>query len=166
MEHDRIELLGKLKQYPEEILDGSPTSGRWSVNQILSHLITSERLTLIYLKKKSLGVDQLANSGIMEDLKMVVLKVSQRLPLRFRAPELVVKNTPAPAPIQELEVRWDVLRREFRDFLETVKKENLSKLIYKHPVAGRLNVIQCVVFMREHFQHHLPQINRVVRNKN
>lgn len=166
MEQDRIELLGKLKPYPKEMLDSSPTPGRWSINQILSHLITSEQLTLIYLKKKSLGVDQLANSGLVEDVKMVLLKISQRLPLRFRAPDLVVKNTPAPAPLQELEVRWDVLRREFRDFLETVKEENLGKLIYKHPVAGRLNVLQCVVFMHEHFQHHRPQINRTVRNKN
>jgi hypothetical protein len=165
LEHGRIELLSKIKQCPEEILANEPAPGSWSVNQILSHLITSERLTLIYLKKKSLGVDQLANSGIVEDLKMVVLKVSQRLPLRFRAPELVVKNTPAPAPLKELEIRWNDLRREFRDFLETVKKENLRKLIYKHPVAGRLNVIQCVVFMQEHFQHHMPQIKRAVPNK-
>jgi len=166
LEHDRIVLLGKLKQYPEGVLDRLPAAGQWSVNQILSHLITSEQLTLIYLKKKSLGVDQLENSGIVEDLKMVLLKVSQRLPLRFRAPELVVKNTAAPAPLAELEIRWNLLRREFMDFLETVQKENLGKLIYKHPVAGRLNVIQCVVFLHEHFHHHLPQIKRALRNKN
>lgn len=166
MEHDRIELLSKLKQYPEEILDRAPTPGKWSINQILSHLITSERLTLIYLKKKSLGVDQLANSGIVEDLKILLLKASQRLPLQFRAPELVVKNTPSPVPLAELRTNWDLLRQEFRQFLKNVKQKNLRKLIYKHPVAGRFNVLQCLVFMHEHFQHHLPQVNRALPNKN
>jgi hypothetical protein len=163
LENDRIELLDKLKECPEETLAREPIAGQWSINQILSHLITSERLTLIYLKKKSLGVDQVANSGILEELKMIVLKVSQRLPFRFRAPELVVKNTPAPVSLAELVIRWNVSRIEFRDFLDTVKEENLGKLIYKHPVAGRLNVIQCVVFLREHFHHHLPQIKRALR---
>ena len=115
------------------------------------------------MKKKSLGVDQLANSGILEELKMIVLKISQRLPLRFRAPELVVKNTPAPVPLPELVTRWNDSRIEFKGFLDTVKEENLGKLIYKHPIAGRLNVIQCVIFLHEHFLHHLPQIKRALR---
>jgi uncharacterized damage-inducible protein DinB len=32
-----------------------PAEGKWSISQILTHILTSERLSLSYMKKKSLG---------------------------------------------------------------------------------------------------------------
>lgn len=157
-ETDRVKLILELSGYPETRLAHKPTSERWSVNQILIHLLTSEQMTLAYLKKKSLGVDQVRDSGPIESLKILLLILSQRLPMKFKAPGVLVAHTPATVPLAILAPQWETLRREMQDFLETIRDEHLNRLIYKHPVAGRLDVIQCLSFMREHFRHHLSQI--------
>ena len=163
LEEERLNLLTTLGSFPPTTLSSSPGATKWSINQILIHLLTSEQLTLTYLKKKSLGVDQLKNSGISEWARMVVLKWSQRIPvLKYHAPKYVVANTPEPVPLQELERRWNLVRMEFKQFLESIKDEDIRKLIYKHPVAGRFDIVQCLVFMREHYHHHLPQIKRLL----
>lgn len=163
LEEDRVSLLASLAVVPEKKLSASPAQGKWSINQILIHLLTSEQLTLAYLKKKSLGVDNLKNSGAWESLRMQILKWSQRLPfLKYNAPKHVVANTPEAVPLEELERRWTLTRMELRQFLDTVEESNVRKLIYKHPVAGRFDIIQCLMFMGEHYRHHLPQIKRLL----
>ena len=163
LEHERNELLNRLAKLPAERLNHKIVATKWSINQILMHLLTSEQLTLDYLKKKSQGLDQLVNSGPIESLKMVILQISQRLPLlTYNAPKFLVASTPETIPLQDLKIRWDSSRTELKIFLENIQDEDLHKLIYKHPVAGRFDVVQCVTFLKEHFHHHLPQIKRLM----
>ena len=163
LESERIKLLDQLAVLPYEKLDYRSDSKKWSVNQILIHLLTSEHLTLTYLRKKSLGIDQLKNAGFMEFVKIQLLKMSQRLPFaKYKVPRHIAQNTPDVLPFSELQARWNVSRADLKNFLETIEEKNLHNLIFKHPVAGRLDIMQCLIFMREHFQHHLPQIKRLL----
>ena len=45
-------LLRDLEKYSEEELQKSPQPGAWSVIQVLSHLMLSEKLSQAYVKKK------------------------------------------------------------------------------------------------------------------
>ena len=163
LEDDRTKLMVELSNASDDKLSLKPTKDKWSINEILTHLVTSEQLTLTYLRKKSLGIDRLKNSGVSEWIRITVLKWSQRIPvLKYRAPKHVVANTPDPVPIEELDRRWNSVRMELKQFLDAMRDEDVRKLIYKHPVAGRFDVIQCLMFMREHFHHHLPQIKRLL----
>ncbi len=61
-------------------------------------------MSLIYMKKKSLGVDELDDSGILEALKFRFLQASQRIPmLKFKAPKAVVEHTPTSVSFDTLE---------------------------------------------------------------
>ena len=163
IEHERNKLLNRLATLPPERLEHKASLTKWSVNEILIHLLTSEQLTLAYLKKKSLGWDQLRNSGVTQSLMMLILQLSQRLPLlKYKAPKGLVASTPEPISLTDLRIRWDSSRTELKNFLETIHEKNLYKLVYKHPVAGRFDIIQCIKFMHEHFHHHLPQIKRLL----
>jgi len=163
LEDDRIKLMVELSNSPDDKLSLKPTKDKWSISEILTHLVTSEQLTLTYLRKKSLGIDRLKNSGLSEWIRITVLQWSQRIPaLKYRAPKHVIANTPDPLPIEELDRRWNSVRMEFKQFLGTINDKDVGKLIYKHPVAGRFDVIQCLMFMKEHFHHHLPQIKRLL----
>ncbi|HMG91699.1 MAG TPA: DinB family protein [Chryseolinea sp.] len=162
LEGDRNRLMAELSKTSSDRLFLKPSKDKWSVNEILIHLVTSEQLTLRYLKKKSLGVDHIKNSGVGEKIRYAVLQVSQRLPLKFKAPESVVSNTPEALPFPELHARWNETRHDLEQFLDSITDENVNKLIYKHPVAGRFDIRQCLMFMREHYQHHLPQIKRLL----
>ncbi len=137
--------------------------GKWSIHQILAHLVTAEKMSLQYLNKKFLGIDETDNSGIVEEIKMVALKISQRLPFKFKAPKKVVEFTPAYPNLETLNEEWSLLRKELKSFLEKIKDDQVNKKIYRHVLAGMLNSKQALIFFREHFIHHLPQINKLIK---
>jgi len=162
LEDDRARLMAELSNASGDTLSLKPSKDKWSVNEILTHLVTSEQLTIRYLKKKSLGVEQLRNSGLAEKIRYAVLEISQRLPLKFKAPKHLVSNTPEALAFPQLLTSWNATRQELKEFLNSITDRNVNKLIYKHPVAGRFDVSQCLMFMREHYHHHLPQIKRLL----
>jgi hypothetical protein len=162
LETDRKILLNQLSSLTDDQRNIS-FNGKWSINQILTHLLTAERLSLVYMKKKYLGVEQLTDTGMLEAFKMVLLKISQRVPvIRYKAPKVLLTSTPAAVPFKEIVSKWDAFREDLKKFLDTIPSHHARKKIYKHHIAGRLDAAQGVAFLREHFHHHMPQIRRLV----
>lgn len=162
LERQRIDILNRVKDLSEEKLNYAPP-GKWSINQILTHILVAEQLSVMYMKKKSLGSGQLQNSGLSAACRIIVLQASQRIPaIKFKAPKVVVDHTPPAFPLNELAVQWETHRQKLKAFLESIDEKNKRKLIYKHPVAGMLDARQAVVFFREHIIHHWPQIKRLL----
>jgi uncharacterized damage-inducible protein DinB len=142
-----------------------PAEGKWSISQILTHVLTSEKLSLNYMKKKSLGVDGLDDTGFLEKIKFFLLALSQRIPFKYHAPKKVVEQTPPPLSYGDLVRQWEALRLELHEFLSTVKEENIRKKIYKHPRVGMLDVSQALQFLNEHLNHHKPQILAIIQEQ-
>ena len=163
LEHQRSQLLSQVKDIPTDKFYSSPAPGKWSISQVLTHILTAESLSIGYMKKKAQGIDQLGNSGIIQVFILELLKISQRIPtLKFKAPKVVVQNTPAALPLNEVIQKWDAQRANLKLFLEGIEEKNAKKLLYKHPIAGRLDARQALIFFGEHIGHHLPQIKRLL----
>jgi len=163
LETQRIDILNRVKSLSVEKLNYVPSPEKWSISQILTHLLVAEQLSVGYMKKKALGINQLKNSGIIEALRLEVLKASQRIPvLKFKAPKIVVMNTPLAFSLPELTAKWESQRHDLKVFLESIQAGDERRVIYKHPYAGRLDARQAMVFFREHINHHLPQIKRLL----
>jgi DinB superfamily len=163
LERQRTEILSQVKQLPADRYMLQPSPAKWSIAQILTHLLTSEQLSIGYMRKKMLGIDQLRNSGILDSLKFTVLQLSQRIPnLKFKAPQVVQANTPKPLSVDELILQWGTLRNDLKMLLESIKEKDVKKVIYKHPIAGRLDAAQATAFFYEHIHHHWPQIKRLL----
>ena len=164
LERQRIDILNHVKELPADKLNYAPP-GKWSINQILMHLLVAEQLSVLYMKKKSLGIDQVKNAGVTAALRSGVLKLSQRIPaIKFKAPKVVLDHTPQALPLNELTVKWETHRQKLKEFLESIEEKNKKKLIYKHVIAGRLDARQAMVFFREHINHHWPQIKRLLHH--
>lgn len=163
LERQRQTILSQVKDFPNEELTCRYRPDKWNVLEILTHLLTAEKLSLSYMKKKSSGIDALDNSGLYEKLKIDFFIVSQRLPLKFKAPKVVVENTIV-MPLIEIEKQWFDLRQELKLFLETIAPEHLKRKIYKHPFLGRLDVEQALITIREHITHHTPQITHLIKS--
>lgn len=164
LETQRAEILNQVKALSVEKFNYSPSLEKWSISQILTHILVAEQLSLLYMRKKSLGIDQLKDSGIVQSFTIQLLKASQRIPaIKFKAPKVVLTNTPPAYPLEELTTRWESHRSNLKKFLEGLGDKNVKKLLYKHPIAGRLDARQALVFFREHIIHHLPQINRLLK---
>lgn len=137
--------------------------GQWSLGQVFAHLITSEKLSVQYLKKKYLGIEEQPRTGIIEELKMLTLVISQRLPFKFKAPKVVVDNTPSFKDAATIAEAWAATRAEMKDLLSQFTADQLTRKVYKHPVAGKLNIRQALQFFQEHLIHHTPQIKRLLK---
>lgn len=163
LEEDNKRIFNLISKLDNSQLTYTPESGRWSINQILVHLLVAERLSLAYMKKKSLGIETLENSGLRENFKSMLLTISQRIPLKYKAPETVKEQTPDIMTKDELITQFDEQLQSLRSFLETIEEKNIRKKIYKHPRVGMLNPMQGVHFFLEHRRHHQPQIDSLLK---
>jgi uncharacterized damage-inducible protein DinB len=162
LEVQREELLHKLKPLSAEALQKHPAE-KWSIAQVLAHLIVSEQLSIAYLNKKMLGIESTVNTGLKEEFKMITLIVSQRLPFKFKAPPMVVDKTPVYENIDQLITAWETTRSELKIVLEKFQDNQMKRKIYKHPVAGMLNIQQALRFFGEHIAHHTPQVKNLLK---
>jgi uncharacterized damage-inducible protein DinB len=160
LESERDVLMTSLKNLSADKRLHAP-KGKWSIQQILAHLIAAEKLSILYIQKKMLGITEVENTGLWEEVKMILLRISQRLPFKFKAPRTVVDNTPSYASFEELMADWDKTRAELKTLLEKFDDTQIKKQIYKHVRAGRLNIQHALMFFQEHMIHHSPQINRL-----
>jgi hypothetical protein len=161
LEQARAEIVNKLTNVNESSFAAS-TGEKWSVGEILIHIIISERLAVLYMRKKSLGVQTLKNSGLIEPLKLMLLKVSQRLPLKYKVPTSIRDKTPIPPSKEELLRMWEDERSKLKTFLSSIEETHINKMIFKHPIAGMFNAAQGVAFLREHLLHHKPQMVKLL----
>jgi hypothetical protein len=130
---------------------------------VLAHLIVSEQLSIAYLNKKMLGIESTVNTGLKEEFKMIALIISQRLPFKFKAPRMVVDKTPVYENIDQLITVWETTRSELKMVLEKFQDNQMKRKIYKHPVAGMLNIQQALRFFGEHIAHHTPQVKNLLK---
>ncbi len=163
LEAQRHEVLKSVEQLSDEAFSRKPSEGKWSVSELLAHLQTSEQLSVQYLNKKILGIQQYKDTTLYHEVLMLLVKASQRLPLKFRAPKVVVANTPSFATREQLIIQWNKTRAELKSLLEKFSDHHISKQVYRHPRAGMINIQHALIFFREHVIHHRPQINRLLK---
>lgn len=160
LEAQRHHLLEKAK-IASARFNTSPGNNKWSIHQILAHLVAAEKLSVQYVRKKMQGIDQAKDAGLIESLKMIVLKISQQLPFKFNAPQPVVALTATYSNLDELITDWNNTRITLKNLLEEIRDDQTKRLIFKHPVVGKLDITQALEFMKEHVAHHLPQLKRL-----
>ena len=164
IENQRNDLLTGVRQLSREQLIKNVAPGTWSVAEILSHIITAERISVQYIQKKLLGIQTVPDSGLIAEVKINLLWISQRLPwLKFTAPRYVVEHTPKYQDLDQITREWDHVRSELQVLLEKVPDTLIRRLIYRHVFAGYLNIQHALIFFHEHIVHHTPQIKRLVR---
>ena len=131
LEVQRFQLLDTIKISTPEKLNHK-LNAKWSINQVIAHLITAERLSITYLNKKIQAINEVENTGLIEELKMIVLIISQRLPFKFKAPKVVLENTKPSTSLLQLELEWNAVRNELKVLLEKFTDDQVKRKIYIH----------------------------------
>lgn len=162
LESQGAELLGEIKNLSNEQFNHHQTN-KWSINQILGHLITAEQLSIGYINKKINAIQEVDNTGLWNEIKLLIFIASQRLPLKYKAPKNLGDQPKSFSSPQVLEKEWNSTRQELQTLLEKFSSSQLNRKIYKHPVMGRCNIVHALIFFREHIIHHRPQINKLLK---
>jgi len=159
LEEQRTLLLKELKKKENAVLKQRPQGGGWNILEVLGHLLQTEKLALSYVNKKMNVIKEISFSGIKAIINKHILLSVLGLPFKYKAPQ---NSIPAEdiRSLEELENEWAEFRKELLRLLDVTGNES-RKLLYRHPFAGRMNLLQMMQFFIAHIKHHIKQIDRI-----
>lgn len=147
--------------YPEDAINAPAAPGKWGAIQHMAHIISSETLSLAYMKKKIQGFEGAGKAGMSESFRSWLLNSVLKSGIKFKAPP-VLHEPKAHYTVNEIFETWDKLREEYRNFLGQIEEPVINARIFKHPVAGRFNPPQALSFMSVHLNRHLEQAKDIL----
>ncbi len=160
-------LLRRLGNYSHHQLNRQPADREWSALQAMMHLQRAEALSQAYVRKKlSFGADGLAKASLASTFRGWLSRFYMRAPFRFKAPAAVsTENFPATADLAEFSDRWLQQRRQLYGYLQELPDELFYRQIYKHPLAGKLTLLDMVRFFDAHLRRHKKQAMRAISDE-
>ena len=164
LQKSMVDLLEKIKDQPDTVLNTKPENGGWSVLQVVYHLVLVEEASLAYVKKKLSYGDDIPKAGIKQAFRSQYLNYFIRTPIKVKAPTLV-NESQMPEDIRFWEVlkKWKDNREELKEFLDQMPDKLLKTELYKHGLVGKLTPRNMLLFFEGHFNRHLKQINKVLK---
>lgn len=162
LEAQKKEILTQLETYSYDQLNRNYAENEWSLTQVISHIIESETGTGKYLNKKLKDVEVLKNTGLKNKMNSIMLGTALKSSKKFKAPK-VVANPTNNLTYDELKTKWDENRQKLIETINLVPKEIHNKAIFKHPIAGPLNINQTIDFLVNHLTHHRHQIKKIAK---
>ncbi len=162
LEERKERLWEQLQKLDESKLSLQPDDKSWSIIQVIDHLVFSESASLSYSKKKLLAGDDLKRPTFFHTQRMSFYNVILLSHYKIKAPS-VVSNPVNEKSLSVVMAQFEDSRVELRQFLERFPKKYLSKAVYKHPLAGRIAILQMLKFFEAHFIHHTYQIDRTLK---
>lgn len=151
---------GLLNQFTRSQLDYRVHDAKWSIAEIIYHVYLAEKLSCNFIINFSFERKNQV-LGIKARIRSLILNIVLNSKLKFKAPVKAIENFPEVIDPQELINKWDRSSREFREYLENFDPYKLKNFIFKHPLAGKLNILQALDFINSHMTHHKIQIERI-----
>ena len=161
LEKGRKGLFDDLKAYKDETINQKPSPDAWSIAQVIEHLIMSEELSLQYLKKKTLDTSKVPVAGLASQWRFLLTRTVFMLNIKYKAPSLIVPQSDF-VSVKELDARWTRVRNDTYTLLNSLPDGDLKKEIWKHAIAGKMNIYQMLAFFNIHFSRHRKQVYRTL----
>lgn len=158
-------LLEELKDYSDSQLNRKPGAEKWSVIQVMHHLLLAETGSYNYLQKKMSFNPDLGKAGVKSWFRKTGLKFFLWAPFKWKAPVAIgEENLPENAGFWDTAKQWKEQRELLRNLLQKLPAETFKKEAYKHPMAGRMDITGMLSFFEWHFNRHHKQIKRIVKD--
>ncbi|MEM1182981.1 MAG: DinB family protein [Acidobacteriota bacterium] len=162
MESRRSELKGRLSALDPESLSQPPKPDKWSILQIIWHLVDAEQKSVGAVKNR-LTKPNRARTGLKNRLRSLALTAVLAADIPIKAPAVVAAVPESETlDFETLWEDWDAVRREWRSVAEDLPPEGHGEALYKHPIAGTLNLSQCLKFQSDHAARHTRQIRKIL----
>lgn len=158
LDHHRANLRIAVAEVPPELRDQPPAPDRWSVIELLEHLVLVERrLTYLFsqwlaeAREQGLPPEDETEFDLTETLEVVLNRGYQVTASEAVRPQGKLDETAA----------WAALEEARRDLKATVLSGEglpMSRFSRPHPALGPLNFYQWVEFVGWHEARHTAQI--------
>jgi hypothetical protein len=164
LEAQRISLMHKFTQLNALDLTEPITEGKWSIIQLVEHIVLSEELSVSYVLNKVQKPELLTSVSLKSKVYLVLMGLVLKLNIKYKAPKVVTPESSVTISLTELSARWEKVRMDL-ELLSKLSPAILKKGILKHPRLGFLSFSQMLDFFSTHYAHHLEQINNQVEHK-
>lgn len=155
IEQKRTSLLDAVARLEPSRLDAHPVPGKWSIREIIEHLVLAERSVLGDLS----GLQERPRSFRHRVRYLIVMGVLRgRIPVR--APSTAMLPT-GERSLPELRETWDESHRRLRAYVSGLDRRGLRRAVFRHPFAGPLPVPQALRMLEAHLATHTRQIDRL-----
>lgn len=162
LEEKREQLFSELKKHSDEVLNKKPSPDKWSVMEVIQHLMKGEGASLMYLQKKTLDVSKASKTGFKNKWRYFILDTVFSLPLKFKAPQITSPKNDF-VTLEELDKKWDKIRKEILEITDKINEKDFDKELWRHIISGKMNLLQMVDFFTIHFDRHREQIDRTLK---
>ena len=157
----RQQLIDEIRELSDKQAHYKPAEDRWSVIQVLEHVVQAECGSIAYVVKKN-RAKELPTTGFVNHLRYAGLVIALHIPVRFPLPE-VLAQPPNDRSLPEVLDQWNKCRKTLFGLLANIPEKRRNVLVYKHPFAGYLDIQQMLGFMHIHLKRHSGQIRRVCK---
>ncbi len=163
LERRREDLTGRLADLGERALSFKPRKEAWCLLEVCDHVLRTEEASLQYVRKKLPHVEANSRPGARSRWVFPILRVLLALPLRFRMPSSVSDSLKpgSSLSLEKLVDRWIAEHSEWRRVLDSVPASKLQSPLFRHPIAGPMDLNGALLFLEAHFDHHLRQVERL-----
>lgn len=152
---DRGALLDELALLSDDTLSTKPIDDRWSILEIVEHMVLAERQVLGGLSDsvESSEKSRSLRSRLIYPAVMFVLW--RRIPVKVPSRRMLPKGE---SSLQELRREWDRNLEWLRAHVEAMRLGDHRRAYFSHPVVGPIDTAQAVKMARLHFDTHRSQI--------
>lgn len=132
-----------------------PRPGKWSVQEIIEHLVISE--TGVFGNLDALDGRTPRRRGardyLLYPLVMFILRFD--IPVRVPSPSMIPRGE---LSLRELGGRWEANHGRLRKWIETSDPAHLERPLFVHPIAGPMTTTQSMRMLEVHLDRHIRQI--------
>ena len=160
LDETRAALLDRIQGMSPDQLAATPRAGKWSILEIVEHLVLAERMVLRGLPDPSLLVERPRRPGHHVRYLLVVLILKSGIPVRVPSRAMVPKGGRGLGELRQL---WDESQEWLRAYAGRLDARGLRKAVFEHPVAGPLTLEQAVRLDQIHVDGHARQIESLRR---
>ncbi len=161
LETERNNLFSELKNYSDDVINKKPRPEAWSVAEVIVHLITAEEMSLKYLSKKIQDTSKAQPEGLKNKGRWLLVRIVFTFNIKFKAPEIVEPKLGYQS-LANLDIHWNKIRQQTLEVLSRLSDEEVNKELWKHAIAGKMNLHHMVQFFGIHSRHHKKQIDRTL----
>lgn len=162
LETKKERLFTELADHTQETLLLPEKEGAWSVIECVHHIYITELGTEMYIRKKTQKPELVPATNSLVAFKLIALKYTFGTPIKFKAPAILPK-APADTTLEKIDTDWTKSRSSLRDLMNDLPDELQKKGIFKHPLIGRISMIQTLEFLDFHFDRHEHQVRRILK---
>lgn len=153
-------LLDELASLDEAALMARPAPGRWSIMEIVEHMVVAERD--VFGAFDSNGPRRHRARTLRHRFAYVLVMAILRFGVPVRVPSAAMLPQGG-RNLAELRAMWDENHAWMERYLAEYDEAASRSAVFRHPVAGPLTADQAMRMARVHLERHIGQIRRILR---